>query len=84
MIEMGVLLAFTLGMIGMYLLAWILYLPMKLVGRLLLNSMAGAFGVILLNLLGGIFGLHIGVNFLTAAIVGLLGIPGVILCLVLF
>jgi len=84
MMEMGVLLAFTLGMIGLYLVAWMLLIPMKTVGKLLINSVIGALTVILLNLAGGLFGFHIALNLLTAALVGLLGVPGVILCLFLF
>jgi len=84
MMEMGILLAFTLGMIGMYLLAWIFFVPMKIVVKLLFNSILGGVAVVLLNVIGGAFGVHIALNFLTAALVGVLGVPGLVLCLLLF
>lgn len=84
MMEMGILLAFTMGMIGLYLLAWIFFIPMKIVGKLLINSVIGGVAVILLNLVGGAFGIHVALNFLTAALVGVLGVPGLVLCLLLF
>ncbi len=84
MMEMGILLAFTMGMIGLYLLAWIFLIPMKVVVKLMCNSILGGIAVVLVNLVGGAFGIHIALNFLTAALVGVLGIPGMILCLLLF
>ncbi|MBQ8590527.1 MAG: pro-sigmaK processing inhibitor BofA family protein [Firmicutes bacterium] len=84
MMEMGILLAFAFGMIGMYLLAWILLVPMKFVGKMMLNSILGAVFLIVLNGIGSVFGIHISLNLLTAGIVGVFGLPGVILCLVLF
>ena len=84
MMEMGILLAFTMGMIGPYLLAWIFLIPMKVVVKLMCNSILGGIAVVLVNLVGGAFGIHIALNFLTAALVGVLGIPGMILCLFLF
>lgn len=84
MMEMGILLAFTMGMIGLYLLAWIFLIPMKVVVKLMCNSILGGIAVVLVNLVGGAFGIHIALNFLTAALVGVLGIPGMILCLFLF
>ena len=61
--EMGILLAFTMGMIGLYLLAWIFFIPMKIVGKLLINSVIGGVTVILLNLIGGAFGINPYRNF---------------------
>ena len=84
MMEMGILLAFTMGMIGLYLLAWIFLIPMKVVVKLMCNSILGGIAVVLVNLVGGAFGINIALNFLTAALVGVLGIPGMILCLLLF
>lgn len=84
MLEMGILLAFTLGMIGMYLLAWIFFVPMKIVIKLLFNSILGGVAVILINVIGAAFGIHIALNFLTAVLVGVLGVPGLLLCLLLF
>lgn len=84
MMEMGALLAFAMGMIGLYLLAWLFFIPMKIVIKLLVNSAVGGLAVLILNAIGGAFGIHIALNFVTAAIVGILGVPGLVLCLLLF
>ncbi len=84
MMEMSVLLAFAMGMIGLYVLAWIFFIPMKILIKLLLNSIAGGVTLLILNVIGAGFGIHIAVNFLTAACVGILGVPGLLLCLLLF
>jgi len=39
--------------------------------------------LLLLNFVGGYFGLHIALNPVTALVVGFLGVPGVVLLLVL-
>lgn len=84
MMEMGILLAFVLGMIGLYLITWIFLVPMKVVGKLLLNSLIGAVGLLVINVIGVGLGIHIPLNLLTSGIVGLLGVPGVVLCYLLF
>ena len=53
--------------------------------KLLLNSAVGMGIIALVNLLGAGAGagIHIGINPVTAILVGLLGVPGVILILIL-
>ena len=52
-------------------------------GRLLLNGIIGGVVLYLVNLFGGLIGLHAALNPFTALIAGTLGIPGVALVLVL-
>lgn len=47
------------------------------------NSILGGILIFVINLIGGIFAFHIGLNILTAILVGLLGIPGAILLVIL-
>lgn len=47
--------------------------------KLLVNSLSGFVCLWLLNLLSGITGIVFEINFLTALLVGFLGIPGIIL-----
>ena len=49
--------------------------PIKVVLKLVLNSILGAFAIFLINLIGGIWGLHIGLNIVTSILVGLLLLP---------
>lgn len=81
--EIGILLAYAFGVLILYLLGYFLLMPVKLLLRLMLNSALGGFAILLINWIGGFWGLHIPLNLLSAVIVGVLGIPGVILLLFL-
>lgn len=56
--------------------------PIKKVLKLVFNSILGGLTIYLINLIGGTFGFHIGLNIFTSVLVGLLGLPGVV-CLVI-
>lgn len=56
--------------------------PVKKILKLVVNSILGGITIFLINLVGGAFGFHIGLNLFTSILVGLLGLPGVI-CLVI-
>ena len=57
--------------------------PIKLVAKLLLNTLGGFISLILLNFFGSIFGISLGVNWFNALIVGIFGLPGVAVLLIL-
>ena len=57
--------------------------PIKVVVRLMLNSIIGFLFLLLINVIGGSFGVIIPLNVLNACIVGILGLPGVIMLLIL-
>lgn len=64
------------GLIGIFILALIIKFfkwPLKI----LLNGIFGVFLLYIVNFLGASFGIHIGINIVTALIAGILGIPGV-------
>lgn len=77
--EIGILLAYALGMLLLYVVGYALLMPVKLIFRMILNSILGGAAVLLLNLLGGIIGFHLPLNLLSALTVGFLGVPGVLL-----
>lgn len=56
--------------------------PIKKVLKLVVNSILGGLLIYLINLIGNGFGFHIGLNFFTSIIVGILGIPGAI-CIII-
>ncbi len=62
-----------------FLLLKIITKPMKLIFKLLINTACGFVCLFLLNALAGITGYVFTVNFVTAAIVGVLGMPGILL-----
>ena len=56
--------------------------PIKKVLKLVVNSILGGITIFLINLIGGMFGFHIGLNVFTSILVGVLGLPGVV-CLII-
>ena len=57
--------------------------PIRLILRLLFNTLLGFVILFLLNFFGGTIGISLGMNWLNAAIVGVFGLPGVVVLLVL-
>ncbi|MBD8005875.1 pro-sigmaK processing inhibitor BofA family protein [Bacillus norwichensis] len=49
----------------------------KVIGQSFIKLMIGALFLFFLNAVGNQFGLYIPINFVTAAVSGLLGLPGV-------
>ncbi len=82
-LEAGIFVAYAAGLFLIYVLGKLLIVPLKWAGRLLINSILGGLAVIVINLIGGYWGIFLPLNLLTAVITGLLGIPGAI-CLLLF
>jgi inhibitor of the pro-sigma K processing machinery len=54
----------------------------KLIWKLAANSISGFICLWLLNLASGLTGIVFEINFITALVVGFLGIPGILLLLV--
>lgn len=57
--------------------------PIKIIFKLLLNTILGFIVLIAINYLGAVIGLTIGVNIINALVIGCLGVPGVGLLLLL-
>lgn len=81
--NLNIVLTFALGIILLFLVARLLFGPLRIVGRLIWNALLGGVLLYLINLVGGKVGLHLPLNPVSALVVGFLGIPGVILLLVL-
>ncbi len=56
--------------------------PIKKILKLVVNSVLGGVVIYLINLIGGTFGFHIGLNIFTSILIGLLGLPGAV-CLII-
>lgn len=56
---------------------------MRTLFKLIFNAVIGGIVLIIINFIGGFLNFHIALNVITAAVVGLMGIPGVILLIVL-
>lgn len=70
---------FIICIILLFVLGKIFIWPLKKILKLILNSIFGGILIYIINIIGMNFGFHIGLNILTAIIVGILGIPGAIL-----
>ena len=57
--------------------------PIKTILKLSINSILGGVLIYMINLIGGTFGFHIGLNIVTSICIGILGIPGAVLLVVL-
>lgn len=82
-LDWNIVLAFAFGLVILYLLARVLYLPLKLFLRLLMNALCGGLILLIFNLVGSLWGMQIGVNLITAVVVGLMGVPGIAMLLLL-
>ena len=65
------------------LLLIILRKPIKIVLKLLLNTVLGFLALFAINWLGSFIGISVAINWINAVIVGVLGVPGVALILLL-
>lgn len=67
----------------MFIIGRIFIVPIKWILKLACNSVLGGFIIWFINLIGGVWGFHIGLNIYTAILVGTLGIPGAVLLIVI-
>lgn len=71
--------AFIFGFILLYILAKLIFGPIKLVIRLCVSAILGGLLLIIVNYIGAGFDFHIPLNPITALVAGILGVPGVVL-----
>lgn len=74
--DVGVILAYSAGIMLIFMISWLFVKPFKFLGRLILNSLLGALFLMIFNYFGKYTGIFIGVNEVTALLLGILGIPG--------
>ena len=83
-LQASVLLTYAGAVLLLFLLGKIFLWPLKLILKLVVSSVIGGVILLAVNLAAGAIGLVlIPLNLITALVVGILGIPGVILLLVL-
>lgn len=80
----GILLAFAAGLVVLYVLAMVLVVPLKWIGKLIISSIIGFIVLTVINLIGGaLFGFTLPLNVVNALVTGVFGVPGVILLVIL-
>lgn len=70
---------FLICIVLLFILGKVFIWPLKKILKLVFNSILGGLLIYLINIIGMNFGFHIGLNLLTAVLVGLLGVPGAVL-----
>ena len=81
--DFNTVITFLACIIFLFIFGRIFIWPLKSILKLVFNSVLGGVLIYIINLVGMNFGFHIGLNLLTAVVVGLLGVPGAALLVVL-
>ena len=68
-----VVVAYAAGVLIVYALGKMLLIPLRTIFNLIVNAVIGGGVLLVINFVGGFWGFHIGVNPITALVVGLLG-----------
>ena len=79
----NILITFVVCIIAIFILGKMFAWPLKGILKLVGNSIVGGVIIFLINLVGTSFNFHIGLNIITALVVGILGIPGAALLVIL-
>ena len=76
-------LSFLVALIVLFLVLKIIAAPIKIIIKLMLNALAGGVVLFLINMIGAGVGFVLDINWITSLIVGIFGVPGVILVILL-
>lgn len=76
-------LSFFIAIIILYVILKLIALPVKVIIKLIANALIGGIVLFLINLIGAQFGFILDITWITALIVGFLGIPGVVIVILL-
>ena len=76
-------LSFLVALIVLFLVLKIIAAPIKIIIKLMLNALAGGVVLFLINMIGAGLGFVLDINWITSLIVGIFGVPGVILVILL-
>lgn len=74
---------FIVGIIIIALVVWLLSKSIRIIFKFILNSIIGFFFLLIFNFFGAIVGLHLSMNVLNSFVVGVFGLPGIIVLLAL-
>lgn len=82
--ETSIFLAYTAGMLMLYFLGRLFFVPIKLLLKLMFSSILGGAALIVIRFTGDIIGFNLPVNPVNAVIAGVAGAPGVLGLLLYF
>ena len=72
-----------IAVLAIFLILKLLTAPIRFAGKMLINALVGFVVLFLLNFVGNLIGLSLGINWFNALVVGIFGAPGVVLLLLL-
>lgn len=75
----NIIIAALILLVILYIIIQVFLKPVKLVWKLLMNSIVGIILLLLSNYIGAYFAFALPINIITVLIAGFLGIPGIIL-----
>ncbi len=75
----NIIIAALMLLVVLYIIIQVFLKPVKLVWKLLMNSIVGIILLLLSNYIGAYFAFALPINIITVLIAGFLGIPGIIL-----
>jgi pro-sigmaK processing inhibitor BofA len=82
-ISLPTLIAYGIAVILLLFIISAFKTPVRIISKLLLNSLLGLIALILVNSVGNYLSFHIPVNLYTIFTTGVLGIPGFVLVIIL-
>ena len=82
-LEINNIIAFIACLFFLFIIGRIFIVPLKTVFKLIFNSIIGGIIIFVINLIGGFFNFHIGLNIVTSIFVGILGIPGAVVVILI-
>lgn len=77
--EVIIFLAYAAGLLIIFLLAKFFAFSGKVILKIIINSVCGGIILVVINLIGANFGIHLPINIVTGFGIGTLGIPGIVL-----
>ncbi len=82
-IDLNLLLAIALSIVVLLILFRVLYYPLRCLFKLLFQTAGGVVVLLLFNFVASIWGFSVGLNLFTAMLVGVMGIPALIMLICL-
>lgn len=82
-LDINSIIVYIACIIFLFLIGKFFIIPLKIIARIIGNSILGGILIFIVNTIGNMFNFHIGLNIGTAIVTGILGVPGVILLILL-
>ena len=77
------IIAYIACMFFLFIFGKIFIVPIKTIFKLIINSVLGGLTIFIINIIGSLWGFHIGLNLITSIFVGVLGVPGAIVIIII-